>query len=49
MLIANVNHIIFTSRQERDAKKFAEMIVQVKANIKAEKEQLKTINESFTL
>ena len=40
---------IYTKTREGCEEKLAKMIVQVKANIKAEKEQLKTMNESFTL
>ena len=43
------SHNIYIKTREGCEEKLAKMIVQVKANIKAEKEHLKTTNESFTL
>ncbi len=43
------SHNIYAKTREECEEKLAEMIIQVKAKIKAEKEQLKTVNESFTL
>ena len=43
------SHNIYAKTREKCEEKLAEMITQVKAKIKAEKEQLKTVNESFTL
>ncbi len=42
-------HNIYAKTREECEEKLAAMIVQVKADIKAEKERLKTVNESFTL
>lgn len=43
------SHNIYAKTREECEEKLAVMIVQVKAKIKAEKEQLKTMNKSFTL
>ena len=43
------SHNIYVKTREECEEKLAEMIAEVKAKIKAEKEQLKTANESFTL
>lgn len=43
------SHNIYAKTKEECEEKLAAMITQVKAKIKAEKEQLKTMNESFTL
>ena len=43
------SHNIYAKTREECEEKLAELIVQVKADIKAEKERLKTVNESFTL
>ncbi len=42
-------HNIYAKTREECEEKLAAMIVQVKADIKAEKERLKTVNESFSL
>ncbi len=42
-------HNIYAKTREECEEKLAAMIVQVKADIKAEKERLKAMNESFTL
>ncbi len=42
-------HNIYAKTREECEEKLAAMIVQVKAEIKAEKERLKTMNESFSL
>jgi len=42
-------HNIYAKTREECEEKLAEMIIQVKADIKAEKEQLKTANESLSL
>jgi len=42
-------HNIYAKTREECEEKLAELIVQVKADIKAEKERLKTVNESFSL
>lgn len=42
-------HNIYAKTREECEEKLAAMIVQVKSDIKAEKERLKTMNESFTL
>ncbi len=42
-------HNIYAKTREECEEKLAAMIVQVKADIKTEKERLKTMNESFTL
>ena len=43
------SHNIYAKTREECEEKLAEMITQVKAKIKAEKEQMTTMNESFTL
>lgn len=43
------SHNIYAKTREECEEKLAEMIIQVKAKIKAEKEQIKTMNETFTL
>lgn len=43
------SHNIYAKTREECEEKLAAMIIQVKANIKAEKERLKTVNESFSL
>ena len=43
------SHNIYAKTREECEEKLAAMIVQVKADIKAEKERLKTVNESFSL
>ena len=43
------SHNIYAKTHEECEEKLAEMIAQVKADIKAEKERLKTVNESFSL
>lgn len=42
-------HNIYAKTREECEEKLATMIAQVKADIKAEKERLKTVNESFSL
>lgn len=42
-------HNIYAKTREECEEKLAELITQVKADIKAEKERLKTVNESFSL
>ena len=42
-------HNIYAKTREECEEKLAAMIVQVKAEIKAEKERLKPVNESFNL
>ena len=42
-------HNIYAKTREECEEKLAAMIAQVKADIKAEKERLKTVNESFSL
>ena len=42
-------HNIYAKTREECEEKLAAMIAQVKAEIKAEKERLKTVNESFSL
>ncbi len=42
-------HNIYAKTREECEEKLAELIVQVKADIKAEKERLRTMNESFSL
>ncbi len=42
-------HNIYAKTREECEEKLAGLIVQVKADIKAEKERLKTVNESFAL
>lgn len=43
------SHNIYAKTREECEEKLAAMIAQVKADIKAEKERLKTVNESFSL
>ncbi len=43
------SHNIYAKTREECEEKLAAMIAQVKAEIKAEKERLKTMNESFSL
>ena len=42
-------HNIYAKTREECEEKLTAMIVQIKPDIKAEKERLKTVNESFTL
>lgn len=42
-------HNIYAKTREECEEKLAAMIAQVKADIEAEKERLKTVNESFSL
>ena len=43
------SHNVYANTREECEEKLAAMITEVKAEIKAEKEQLKTVNESFSL
>ena len=43
------SHNIYAKTREKCEEKLVAMIVQVKAEIKAEKVQLKTVNKSFSL
>ena len=43
------SHNIYAKTREACEEKLAAMIAQVKAEIKAEKDQLKTVSESFSL
>ncbi|MCM1417519.1 MAG: hypothetical protein NC202_01885 [Roseburia sp.] len=43
------SHNIYTQTREEREEKLAELIAKVKADIKIEKERLKTVNESFSL
>ncbi len=43
------SHNIYAKTREECEEKLAAMIAQVKADIKAERERLKTVNESFPL